>query len=125
MPETLPSPYEARLLQEIEAINARIKELGLEKAALQRQLLKARWENNSLRDVSRKNSASRIMVEQRVLAELAAASAPVALARLFAAAKHANYDLRENTFRTYLHRLKEKGLIDNPNRGAWRLANKH
>jgi hypothetical protein len=124
MAEPTPTPYETRLMQEVEAIDARIKDLGQEKAALLRQLMKARWENNSLRDVSRKNSATRIMVEQRVLTELQAATRPVSVSRLFAAAKQANYELRENTFRTYLHRLKEKGLIESPTRGTWRLARK-
>ena len=124
MPESPPSPYEARIVREIEAIETQIKELELEREALRRQLMKARWENSSLRDVSRKNSASRVMVELRVLAELERATRPVPVSRLFDAAKQATYDLRENTFRTYLHRLKEKGLIENPTRGCWRLVAK-
>lgn len=125
MSNNTPSTYEARLMHELEAIESRIRDLELERAALRRQLMKARWESSSLRDVSRKNSASRVMVEQRVLAELEGATRPVPLARLFEAARHANYDLQQNTFRTYLHRLKEKGLIENPVRGAWRLVRKN
>ena len=114
--------YERRLMREIEAVEARIAELTQEKYALQRQLQKARWENHSLRDVNRKNSANRVMVEERVLSLLHGAEKPLHNSKLLSAAKLANFDLNPSTFRTYLRRLKEKGLIENTRRGYWKLT---
>lgn len=114
------SYYERRLQQEIEAIELKLKELTTERDALRRQLIKARWENHHLRDVSRKNSASRVLVEQRVLAALEQATKPMTSSQLFSVARLANFELKENTFRTHLHRMKSKGLIENVSRGRWR-----
>ena len=114
------SYYERRLQQEIEAIELKLKELTAERDALRRQLIKARWENHHLRDVSRKNSASRVLVEQRVLAALEQATKPMTSSQLFSVARLANFELKENTFRTHLHRMKSKGLIKNVSRGRWR-----
>ncbi len=115
------SYYERRLQQEIEAIELKLKELTAERDALRRQLIKARWENHHLRDVSRKNSASRVLVEQRVLAALEQATKPMTSSQLFSVARLANFELKENTFRTHLHRMKSKGLIENVSRGRWRV----
>lgn len=118
------SPYVRRLSREIEEIEARIAELTAEKLALQRQLTKAHWESNALHDVSRKNSGTRIMVEQRVLEALRTAVAPLGNKALFAEARKANFDLKPTTFRTYLLRLSEKGMIQHAEkRGLWRLSN--
>lgn len=114
--------YERRLMREIEAIDARIAELTQEKHALQRQLQKARWENHALRDVNRKNSANRVMVEERVLSLLHGSEKPLHNSKLLAAGKLANFDLNPSTFRTYLRRLKEKGLIESTRRGYWKLT---
>ena len=114
------SLYEKRLQIEIEDIELKLKELTAERDALRRQLMKARWENHDLRDVSRKNSASRVMVEQRVLSALEQASRPMTSGKLFEVARLANFELKENTFRTHLHRMKGKGLIENVSRGKWR-----
>ena len=111
--------YERRLQREIEEIELKLKELTAERNALRRQLMKARWENHTLRDVSRKNSASRVMVEQRVLAALEQATKPMTSSQLFELARLADFELKENTFRTQLHRMKTKGLIENVGRGRW------
>lgn len=116
-----PSAYERRLMLEVEAIDARMEELKQERAALQRQLMKARWENDSLHDVSRKNSGTRVMVERRILEALEEASKPLGSSKLFEAARRANFELQETTFRTYLHRMKLRGLIENVRRGVWKL----
>lgn len=117
------SAYVRRLMREIEEIDTRISELSQEKSALQRQLTKAHWEASALKDVSRKNSGTRIMVEQRILDALRDAQKPLNSDALFSAAKRANFDLKPTTFRTYLLRLKEKGNIKPAGRrGLWALA---
>ncbi len=115
------SAYVRRLSREIEEIEARISELTAEKQALMRQLIKARWEESALKDVSRKNSGTRIMVEERILDALRASHDPLDNTHLFEAAKKANFELKPTTFRTYLIRLKEKNQIVSVGRGLWRI----
>jgi hypothetical protein len=123
LPEDTEGPpgfYERRLLREIEEIELRLKELTAERDALRRQLIKARWEGHYLRDVNRKNSASRVLVEQRVLLALSESTKPLKSKQLFEIACLASFALKENTFRTHLHRMKAKALIENVGRGRWR-----
>lgn len=113
------SDFEGRLVEEIEKISINIKELEHEKAALERQLMKARRANSDLKDVTRKNSMTRVMVEARVLRFLGEARKPVRTEKLFQDAVFANVRLKKNTFRTYLHRMKTRGLIASAGRGLW------
>jgi len=122
MQNDLSSYYEQRLMREIEGIDHRIKELTDERGALLRQLMKARWENSALKDVSRKNSGNRVMVEARVLDALKASRRAVSTANLYREGLQANFELKDNTFRTYLYRMKERGLIVSVGRGLWKLA---
>ena len=115
--------YVRRLMSEIEEIEARIGELSLEKAALQRPLTKAHWEASAFKHVSRKNSGTRIMVEQRILDALRDNPKPLNNSALFSEARRANIHLLPTTFRTYLLRLKEKGSIKSAGRrGLWVLG---
>ena len=122
MLEDAQSYYERRLMRAIEETEGRIKELTHERDALRRQLMQARWENSALKDVSRKNSGNRVMIETRVVDTLKASSRAVSTAKLFAVAQRVNFELKENTFRTYLHRMKEKGMIVSVGRGVWKVA---
>ena len=116
------SAYVKRLAREIEEIQQRIAELTAEKHALERQLTKAHWEANALHDVSRKNSGTRIMVEQRIIEALESSKSPLGNNELFVAAKKANIDLKPTTFRTYLARMNERGIITHAGgRGRWSL----
>lgn len=121
MSDDLQGYYERRLMRAIEEIEARIRELHAEKDALQRQLREARWESSSLRDVNRKNSGTRVMVETRVLDTLRASPKPVPSDVLFHEGRKANFALKETTFRTYLHRMKAKGLVESAGWGLWRM----
>lgn len=122
MPGDQKSYYERRLMQAIEEVDARIKELQDEKTALMRQLRVARWENDSLKDVNRKNSGVRVMVERRVLDALRAAKKPVTSDALYKEALKANFELKDGTFRTHLHRMKAKGLLQSAGWGLWRIS---
>lgn len=122
MVDASPSYYETRLQREIEEIEARIKELTQEKTALQRQLMKARRENADLRDVNRKNSINRVMIENRVLDALKEFNKPMRTKDLYRFALFVNFELNENTFRTILHRMKQKAMIEQAgSRGVWQL----
>lgn len=122
MPDEPQNYYETRLMRSIEELDGRIKELVEEKAALQRQLVKARWENSALKDVNRTNSATRVMVESRILDALKAANKPLSSKALYREGLKANFELKENTFRTHLHRMKEKGLLESAGWGMWKLV---
>lgn len=122
MPDDPKTYYERRLMQAIEEVDARIKELQDEKTALLRQLRVARWESDSLKDVNRKNSGVRVMVERRVLDALRAAKKPVTSDALYKEALKANFELKDGTFRTHLHRMKAKGLLQSAGWGLWRIS---
>lgn len=114
--------FERRLLQEIEEIEARIKELAQEKLALQRQLAKARRESSGLKDVHRKNSINRAMIETRILDALTGQKKAVSFKILLTAARFVDHQVKEGTLRTTLHRMKNKGLIKSGQvRGTWLL----
>ena len=115
--------YERRLQRAIEEIEAKLKDLTAEKLALQRQLMKARAERTGLADVNRKNSIGRVLVENKIIEALSEASRPMSMRSLFIEARLASFDLRESTFRTHLHRMKKRGLIEpGGHRGWWRIA---
>jgi hypothetical protein len=110
---------EAHLLAQITRVEQEITKLQAERDTLRDILLKVRRENSTLRDVTRKNSFDRILIESRVMNLLKAASKPVPTSRLWWAAQEINPRLRNTTFRSYLHRLKSKGLITSETHGFW------
>lgn len=118
------SAFEERLYIAIAKINDEIKDLLRDKSALERQLIIARRENTDIRDVSRKNSIDRVMIEKRVILALGGNKTKSTYA-LYKEAKEINFNLKENTFRTQLHRMKNKGIIEKAERnGKWRLPSK-
>lgn len=122
MADEVSTYYESRLQREIEAIDAKIRDLTAEKRALERQLMKARRESSSFADVNRKNSVSRIMIENRIIEALKRSPRPLTSKDLKYEAMHVEFSLKEATFRTHLHRMKMKGLIEPAGRkGLWRL----
>lgn len=115
--------YIERLQKEIEDIETKIKELTQEQAALKRQLVKAKRDTALLDGVTRKNSATRIMVENRILAVLKNSEQSLSSARLFREALFVDFQMNHNTFRTYLHRMKNRGLIKLSGKsGMWVVA---
>ena len=115
--------YEKRILLEIEEINSRIRDLTLEKIALQRQLVKAKADNSGVKNNVRKNSINRVMIETKVIESLEKAIKPMSTKALYKIGMVANFELKENTFRTHLHRMKKRGVIENGgNRGKWRIV---
>lgn len=122
MPTDSATYYEIRLQQEIEEIEAKIRDLTNEKMALQRQLMKARRESSSVTDVNRRNSVTRIMIENRILNALKISTKPLTSKALLSEAMHVDFQLKEATFRTHLHRMKLKGMIVPAGaRSLWKL----
>ena len=124
MTEDKKSDFEHQLLLEIGEIERHIKDLGSEKRALQRLLMKAQRDQILKRQVTRKNSVDRVLIETKVLDVLRVENSAVVASKLFRAAQAVDVNLKKNTFRSHLHRLKERGIIMNPSgtRGLWKLV---
>lgn len=118
------SYFEKRISREIEEIEARIKSLNAEKSTLQRQLAKARADRTGIQSVTRKNSLNRVLAENSVV-EYLKQHARASTAQLYRNAQLTNFDLKETTFRTYLHRMKRKDMIKTARAvGHWELVDK-
>lgn len=113
---------EGHLLGQITSIEQELARLTLQRDTLRDLLVKVRRENVSLRDVTRKNSIDRVLIENRIMNILRAASKPVKSQRLWWAAQEISPRLRSTTFRSYLHRLKSKGLIQSETHGLWTVT---
>lgn len=119
------SPLERSLTQELAEVEARIKELQDEAAALRRQIGKAAANRQGLKVASRKNSMNRVLAESSVIEALREAPGPLSNSALLKKARLTNPSLKPNTFRTYLHRMKLRGAILTARRaGEWKLADK-
>ncbi|MTH80327.1 hypothetical protein [Paracoccus aestuariivivens] len=116
------SYFEARIARELAAVEDEIRKLEAEAVTLRRQLGKAKAERLGLQHATRKNSMNRVLTENSVLEQLRSTS-PIATKVLFRNAKMSHPDLKETTFRTYLHRMKQRGLIKTArSAGQWELA---
>jgi len=113
--------FERRLMSEIEDIEQKIKTLSMEKEILLKQLHKARMEKEGLQFSVRKNSTNRILIENSVLMCLKDRGGKAKSDELLHQALFVIDSLNPNTFRTYLNRMKQKGLIASKNRGIWTL----
>lgn len=116
------SYFEARILRELSAVEEEISKLQAEAVALRRQLGKAKAERLGLEHTTRKNSMNRVLVENVVVEHLRQQT-PLSTKFLLRKALPSNPQLKENTFRTYLHRMKQRGLIKTARRpGEWELT---
>ena len=113
MADRINIPLADRLTAEIRAINKKIADLEAERHALQRVLERTKSEQFIVAGTNRRKNFGKIEVEQEILQTLRRRETPVSSADLLAAARSVKYSLKAVTFRTYLHRLKAKGLITN------------
>ena len=113
---------EEPLLSQLAKIERQIAELEGEKLALQRLITTVRQRNLPVRDVTRKSSFGRILVENKILTVLRErGSAGASIDVLFKEAWSVSFDLKNSTFRSYLHRMKGRGLIERRGYGRWAL----
>ncbi|MFA8387621.1 MAG: hypothetical protein ACEPO2_18540 [Pelagibaca sp.] len=117
------SRLEEALIIELTEVLERSKELEAEAAALRRQIAKAAAKRQGLEFATRKNSINRVLAENSVLEALRASEKPLKTHDLYKAARQTNSFLKENTFRTYLHRMKKRGVIKTARRvGEWHFV---
>jgi DNA-binding transcriptional ArsR family regulator len=121
-----PTSLVEKLTAEIRAIDLKIVDLTAERHALTRILERTKTELFTAAGTTRKNSFSKIVVEQEILQTLRRRIIAVSSADLLAAARTVRYDLRPETFRSHLHRLKAKGLIESAEkrRGYWTIVSR-
>jgi len=119
------SYFERRVLREIKDVESRIRALEGERAALGRQLAKAQSERTGLQEVTRKNSYNRVIAENSVVEALRSKKEAQSTSALYRRALQTNFDLKESTFRTYLHRMKKRGIIRTAKHvGTWEFIEK-
>ena len=122
---TLEGPSaEAQLVEQLTEIERKISDLEAERDALRRLITKVRHRDIATRDVTRKNSFDRILVETQIIDDLKRSRWPVAAATLLKNARSVKFGLKDSTFRSYLHRLKLAGVISPvaSRPGHWRLS---
>lgn len=116
---------EDQIQKEIASLNAKIADLTAEKRSLERMLIRARREDVATRQSIRKNSARKILIEKVILDYLKGTmSRNVPASELKLKASGIDPTLKDSTFRSYLFRLKEVGLIETAGHGKWRIAKK-
>jgi hypothetical protein len=115
---------ERQVLGQLADIGRRIIELEAERSALQRVLARVRMQNTAAQDVTRRNSFERIMIESTILAKLRKSEGDVRASDLYQEVRFIkNRGLKGTTFRSHLHRMKQKGQIEPSDKiGFWRLV---
>jgi hypothetical protein len=118
-------PLERQILVAIDDIDRRVEALRTERATLQRLLVTTRKKTPGLPGTLRRNSADRIVIEEKVISLLREAERGMSGRTLFREIAYKQQNLKEATFRSYLHRMHTRGLI-RPilTRGFWQLAAK-
>lgn len=116
-----PNLLEAMILRQIKEIDQKIAELEQEKRVLNRTLLKARHAGAAKKDVNRKNSIERIIIETKIMEIIRSSKPHVSSASIYRQVKYVSPNLKDSTFRSHIHRLKQKGFIESSTKGYWRL----
>lgn len=114
--------FEERLAKDLAEVERRIAMLEAERSVLRRQIAMARVEQAGTLLTPRKNSLNRVLAEAAVIRFLKKKKTPQHTRSLYLEAKLTNIYLLESTFRTYLHRMKNKGIIKNVRSGVWILS---
>ena len=113
---------ERHLLGEISAIDRRIDALRREQDVLKRQLLKVRRHYGATLEATRSNSTDRVIAESLIRDAIKRTGRPRSTKEIYQELKASLPTLYYGTFRTYLSRMKEKGILMSPQRSLWDLS---
>ena len=115
---------EKRIREEIAERQVKIRDLQNEIRSFEQMLLKARRQNELVKrvDVTRRNSVGRVLIESSVLETLAQTGRIRGTRSLYQDACLIVGTLKEGTFRTTLHRMKNRGLIVSVGNGKWQIT---
>jgi hypothetical protein len=123
-PAADPRTVEEVCLADLERIEREISALQKEKEYITRVLARARQQNADLKDVTRKNSINRVLIESAIIRIIGESRPPVSAKRLNKMLSEIRHNMPDVTLRSYLFRMKQKGLIASAGRGAWTLPPK-
>lgn len=113
---------EQRLLKELADIKRRQADLLQEQNSVERMLLRVRREGVAAKVVARRDSVPRLLIEREMLDALSASKEKTLSTRsLIRHAQTVDRNVKDATVRSYLHRLKARGLILPAGHGLWRL----
>jgi len=104
------TPLERAVLKEINEIDKKISALQEEKRILNRTLFRSKVSKVSA-SIPRKNSIERVYIEGKILELLKSSKGGIGWGGIYKEMLWEKADLKETTLRTYLFRLKERGLI--------------
>ena len=122
LPVDEPSTLEKEILSHIDSIDREINKLRSEKIKAERMLFRARRDRQGIRDVNRKNSINRVIVETRIVKVLELSKTHMAIKQIYKDVLNIDSSMKKTTFRSHMHRLACKGVIVNSGtRGYWRL----
>lgn len=112
---------ERRLHEELDQLDRKIGDLLKERESIRRILIRVRHETKLNVDITRKNSFNRISAEHAIIETLKASKKPVSTRRIAVNVRSVVYNLNDNTYRSYLSRMKARGLIVSKGSGVWAL----
>lgn len=107
------------LQAQISEVESKIRALEIEKNSLHRALVRARAGDIGDQIPLRRNSGQRMLIEKAVLDFLG--NKPSNTKRVFEYVRIVHPSLKSATFRSYLRRMSQRGLIANSARGMWQL----
>lgn len=118
-----PESLERRLLAEMRRINREIASLEEERQSIRRILLRSRRENVLNKEVARSTSIKRIIIERTIINYLQKLDGKsISTKYLRGEVDQVEPSIKDSTFRSHLHRLKVKGIIESPAHGRWRIV---
>jgi hypothetical protein len=110
------------IIRQITMLDDQIARLSAEREVLGRTLTRVRNDQVANKEVNRKNSVNKVVLENAIFLALKLAGAPVKVADLYNDVSFGLAVLNHGTFRSALHRMKESGSVASPSRGKWMLS---
>jgi hypothetical protein len=115
---------ETELLAELGKITRKIAELEHERLTVQGMLQRLQRESVIRTDATRSNGFRRVLVENKIIELLGNHKQPYSVKALLGEIKFYFTGMKPTTFRSYLHRMHERGVIESSGYGFWRLPEK-
>lgn len=115
---------ESRLMAQLRRVEKRLAELEAERSALQRLIVEFRKEDPQKREVGRRKSIKKAVMEERILEMLRANSRPMSSGLIQQRLLSAGHEINPNTLRSHIRRLAERGIIEKSTIEfpGWRLS---
>jgi hypothetical protein len=113
---------EGRVIARLERVEARLRDLEVERQALQRILTDFRKDDPRKRESGRKRSIRKAVIEEKILAMLRSSPRGLSSGQVQQRLEDGDDTINYNTVRSYVRRLSIRGLIIAAPGGRWRAA---